>query len=218
MNPISFFLNLFRGLFDKRESQRHPDPAPQVIPAKEAKEMHDKTPLGQGLIKGLEEALEHSRGNLELKESTRTLMKTNQRGIDLIKSFEGLELKAYPDPGTGGDPWTIGYGHTGPEVKPGLVITSAQAEELLKKDLEKFESGLMKLLTVEVNENQWAALISFAYNCGLENLKSSTLLRLLNAGDAQGAADQFLRWNKANGKILPGLTRRRQAERELFLA
>lgn len=223
MNPLSSLFNLFRGLFPVKESHTHPDPAAKVITAKEAKALHDakkegKPDLGEGLQQGLEEALEHARGNIKLKETTRTLMKTNQRGIDLIKSFEGLELKAYPDPGTGGDPWTIGYGHTGPEVKKGLVITAEQAEEYLKKDLEKFENALMKMLKVSVTENQWAALISFAYNCGPKNLETSTLLRLLNAGDIQGAAAQFGRWNKAAGKELPGLTRRRAAERALFLS
>jgi lysozyme len=223
MNPIEFFLGIFRGLFKNKESQIHPDPAAKIITAKEAKAIFDakkegKPGVAEGLKKGLEEALEHSRGNIELKEVTRTLMKTNQRGIDLIKSFEGLELKAYPDPGTGGDPWTIGYGHTGPEVKKGLVITAQQAEDYLRKDLEKFESKLMGMLTAPVNENQWAALISFAYNCGPENLRTSTLLRLVNAKDYAGAAEQFLRWNKAAGKVLDGLTRRRQAERALFLS
>jgi len=141
----------------------------------------------------------------------------NQAGIDLIKSFEGLELKAYPDPGTGGDPWTIGYGHTGPEVKPGLVWTQEEADAALVKDLDKFVSGVTALLTSSVTPNQFSALVSFAYNCGLANLKSSTLLKKVNAGDIAGAANEFPRWNKAAGKVLAGLTRRREAEKALFL-
>lgn len=144
-------------------------------------------------------------------------MRTSQNGIDLIKSFEGLELIAYPDPGTGGDPWTIGWGHTGSEVVPGLVITLAQAEQILQSDIQRFEPRLNALLKVSANQNQWDALMSFIYNLGAGNLASSTLLKLLNAGDFAGAADQFLRWNKAAGNVLPGLTARRAAERALFL-
>lgn len=146
------------------------------------------------------------------------MRKTNEAGISLIKSFEGLRLQAYPDPGTGGDPWTIGYGHTGPEVHSGLSITQAQADAYIAKDLEKFEAQVSQMITVSVNDNQFAALVSFAYNCGPANLKSSTLLKNLQAGDYAGAADQFLVWNKANHKVLPGLTKRREAERALFLS
>jgi lysozyme len=143
--------------------------------------------------------------------------KVSQAGVDIIKGFEGCELHAYPDPGTGGDPWTIGYGHTGPEVKKGLKITKEEAEALLKKDLVKFEQGVLNLCTVQLTQPQFDALVSFAYNCGLGNLKSSTLLKLVNKGDFQGAAEQFLRWNKAAGKVLKGLTRRREAEKQVFL-
>lgn len=142
---------------------------------------------------------------------------TNQAGIDLIKRWEGLELDAYPDPGTGGDPWTIGYGHTGPEVKKGLSITAEEAEDLLKKDLAKFEAHVSRLATVELTDNEFAALVSFAYNCGPANLGASTLLKKLNAGDYTGAALEFPRWNKAAGKVLAGLTKRREAEKQLFL-
>ncbi|WP_115746948.1 lysozyme [Escherichia coli] len=143
-------------------------------------------------------------------------MKTSQNGINLIKHFEGLELHAYPDPGTGGAPWTIGYGTTS-GVKPGMVITEAEAEALLKKDLYKFETGVSKLVKVPLTQNEFDALVSFAYNVGLGNLAASTLLKKLNEGDHQGAADQFPRWNRGGGKVLPGLTRRREAERKMFL-
>lgn len=142
-------------------------------------------------------------------------MKTSQAGIDLIKQFEGLELTAYPDPGTGGEPWTIGYGHTG-GVKPGDTVTEAEAEELLRQDLEKFEDCVNAYVSVPITQSQFDALVSFAFNVGCGALKSSTLLRLLNNGDTEAAAAQFGRWNKAAGRVLAGLTRRRGAERDLF--
>lgn len=143
---------------------------------------------------------------------------TGERGLQLIKDFEGLELAAYPDPATGGDPWTIGYGHTGPEVKRGLTIDTAQADALLRQDLAKFETVVNKeLKDIKVTQNQFDACVSFTYNCGPANFQSSTLLKKLKAGETLAAADEFLRWNKAAGKVMAGLTRRRTAERELFL-
>lgn len=140
-------------------------------------------------------------------------MKTNQAGLALIKQFEGLRLIAYQDVvGV----WTIGYGHTGKDVTPGLVITQTQADQMLCGDLACFETGVSNLVTVALNENQFSALVSFSYNLGLGNLGSSTLLRLLNAGDYQGAAAQFPRWNRAGGKVYDGLTKRRLAEQALF--
>lgn len=132
---------------------------------------------------------------------------------ELIKSFEGLELEAYLCPA---DIWTIGYGHTG-NVKEGDRITKAEAEALLDKDLQTFRNGVKRLVKVPLNENQFGALVSFAYNLGLGSLQNSTLLKMLNAGDYTGAADQFLRWNKSGGKVLTGLVRRREAERAVFL-
>ncbi|MGY8627670.1 lysozyme [Chromobacterium violaceum] len=141
-------------------------------------------------------------------------MKTNAAGISLIKQFEGVRLAAYQDMvGV----WTIGYGHTGPDVKAGLAITQQQADQLLAADLEKFETGVGKAVIVPLNANQFSALVSFSYNLGLGNLRSSTLLRLLNKGDYDGAAAQFPRWNRAGGQAVPGLTRRRKAEQALFL-
>ncbi|WP_019104081.1 lysozyme [Chromobacterium haemolyticum] len=141
-------------------------------------------------------------------------MKTSAKGIALIQKSEGLRLKAYQD---SVGVWTIGYGHTGPDVTSALVITHDQADALLARDLEKFEAGIMRLVKVQFNQNQFDALVSFAYNLGLGALQGSTLLRLLNAGDYAGAAAQLPRWNKAGGKELPGLTRRRAAEQALFL-
>lgn len=144
--------------------------------------------------------------------------KTNQAGIDLIKASEGCELLSYPDPATKGPPITVGYGHTGPEVTLGLKITQEQAEEYLKQDLEKFEKGVEGLVKVSISDNEFAALVCFSYNVGLGNLGSSTLLKLLNAGNPKSeVAEQFLRWDKAAGKVLPGLTTRRAAEKALFL-
>lgn len=142
----------------------------------------------------------------------------NQAGLELIKAAEGCEFTAYPDPGTGGDPWTIGYGHTGPEVKPGLTITQAIANAYLALDCAKFEKAVSGMVTIPVTDNQFSALVSFAYNVGPGNLKASTLLKKLNAKDIPGAADEFLKWNKAAGKVLAGLTKRREAERKLFLS
>ncbi|MCH0685594.1 lysozyme [Escherichia coli] len=144
-------------------------------------------------------------------------MKTGSNGISLIKQFEGCKLKAYPDPATGGAPWTIGYGHTGLEVKPGLVWTQAQADAALIADLSVCENAVSHLVKVKITQNQFDALISFSFNLGSGNLASSTLLKKLNAGDYKGAADEFPKWNKAAGKVMNGLVARRTAERELFL-
>lgn len=133
--------------------------------------------------------------------------------IPLIKEFEGCKLKAYKCPA---DVWTIGYGHTD-GVKEGDEITQQEADRLLASDVELFTSGVQRLVSSDISRNQLNALTSFAFNVGLGNLRHSTLLKLVNAEDFAGAADQFLRWNKAGGKVLPGLTRRREAERKLFL-
>lgn len=151
-------------------------------------------------------------------------MRTSEKGQALIKSFESCKLKAYPDPKTGGAPWTIGWGHTGPEVKPGLVWTQAQADETFIVDLADFERDVESLVKVPLTQGQFDALVSFAYNVGsdideddiAEGLGDSTLLKKLNAGDYAGAADEFPKWRKPIS--LPGILRRRQAERALFLS
>ncbi len=140
-------------------------------------------------------------------------MNISETGIELIKKFEGCVLKAYKCPA---GVWTIGYGHTS-KVIEGQVITQMQAEEFLKQDLKQFETVLKNLVKVEINQNQFDALVSFCYNLGTGNLKSSTLLKLLNKGDYNEAAEQFDRWVYAGGKKLSGLVRRRAAEKELFL-
>jgi len=140
-------------------------------------------------------------------------MKTSKRGRYLIRKFEGEKLKAYLCPAK---VWTIGVGHTGPDVKPGMVITSEKSDELLQSDLSRFESAITKLLKVTVNQNQFDALVSIAFNVGSGAIGGSTLLKLLNSGDTKGASAEFAKWNKAGGKVLAGLTARRAAERELF--
>lgn len=144
-------------------------------------------------------------------------MKISDAGLALIKEFERLRLKAYPDPATGGDPWTIGVGHTGPDVYPGLVIDEAQADELLRQDIEKFER-CVGIAVNDLTQQQFDACVALAFNIGCGAFAQSTLARKLAEGDTSGAADQFLRWNRANGKVMAGLTRRRQAERALFLS
>jgi len=148
-------------------------------------------------------------------------MRINAAGLALIKEFEGLRLKAYPDPGTGGVPWTIGIGTTrypdGRRVSPGDTCTEQQALNYLAHDLQGFEASVAGMLRVPTNENQFAALVSFAYNVGTEALRRSTMLRFINDDRFADAAGEFGRWNMAAGKVLPGLIRRRAAERELFL-
>jgi lysozyme len=172
----------------------------------------------------------------------------NQKGLALIKGFEGLELSAYPDPASplgkactatklsmrnyrkisnwqsmSGEPWTIGFGHTGvmpdgQKVGPDHKIDGVVADFLLREDLAATENGVSKMVTAQTTDNQFAALVSFAFNCGLGNLQKSTLLKLVNAGDFAAAANEFIKWNKAQGKELPGLTKRRNAEKDLFIS
>lgn len=143
-------------------------------------------------------------------------MKLSQKGIELIKQFEGYSSKAYPDPATGGAPWTIGYGTT-KGVKPGMVITAQQAEKMLRDDVAKFESGVSSLVTAPTTQGQFDAMVSLAYNIGLGNFGKSTLLKKHNARCYTCAADQFRVWNRANGKVMNGLTKRRSAEREVYM-
>ncbi len=143
-------------------------------------------------------------------------MKISQAGLDLIKRFEGCELEAYQD---AVGIWTIGYGHTGPDVHEGLKITQAQADAILAKDVERFASGVAANVRVAITQSEFDALVSFAFNVGLTAFRTSTLLKLLNDNsDRSVVATQFLRWNKAGDKVLEGLTKRRNAEKELFLS
>jgi GH24 family phage-related lysozyme (muramidase) len=139
--------------------------------------------------------------------------KINANGLRLLKSMEGLRLEAYLD---AVGIWTIGYGTTS-GVVPGMRISQAEAEAFLKRDLATFEAAIANAIKVPVTADQFSALVSFIYNIGETDFVKSTLLKLLNQKDYLGAADQLLRWNKGGGQELPGLTRRRQAERALFL-
>lgn len=146
-------------------------------------------------------------------------MQTSDKGIALIKQFEGCKLTAYQD---SVGVWTIGYGWTQPvdgkSIRAGMTIKQETAERLLKTGLVRYESDVSRLVKVGMTQGQFDALVSFTYNLGARSLSTSTLLRKLNTGDYAGAADEFLRWNKAGGKVLNGLTRRREAERALFLS
>ena len=156
--------------------------------------------------------------------------------IKLIKEFEGCVLAAYPDPASpqgiekrkkpaarkagweslSGAPWTIGYGQTGKDVVPGLVWTQKQAEDRLQAEVQHYADSVIKMVQIKCTDTQLAALICFSFNVGLSALQKSTLLKKLNAGDFPGAALEFLKWNKAGGQVMAGLTRRRTAEMELF--
>src|SRR3990167_172587 len=143
-------------------------------------------------------------------------MRLSDDGLELIKSHEGLRLEAYPDPGTGGEPWTIGYGSTG-NVQPGDVIDQQEAERLLRDDVTSAEQSVERHVDVALEQYEFDALVSFVFNVGCGNFSASTMLKLINAGNKRAAAAQFGRWNKAAGKTMAGLVRRRQAEKELFL-
>ncbi len=140
-------------------------------------------------------------------------MNISKTGLDLIKSFESLRLNAYLCPA---GVLTIGYGHTGKDVNTGNTITEERADELLAYDVSKFEKGVSGAVHIDLTQNQFDALVSLAFNIGLSAFTRSTLLRKLNQGDLEGAALEFLRWNRASGKILIGLVRRRDRERYIF--
>ena len=138
----------------------------------------------------------------------------NQAGIDLIKSFEGCKLTSYLCPA---GVWTIGWGHTGPEVVEGLVWTQEQADNALLDDLESAEHSVNSYVTSAINDNQFSALVSFVFNLGAGSLHQSTLLKKLNACDFDGAANEFLKWDFVDGQPNSGIARRRYAERSLFV-
>lgn len=140
-------------------------------------------------------------------------MKTSIEGLALIKKFEGLELEAYK---CAAGVWTIGYGHT-KDVNKGDVWSETHAEHMLEVELEEFEEYINDYVTVNLSQNQFDALVSWVYNLGPANLKASTMLKVLNSGDYEGVPAQIKRWNKAGGKVLQGLIRRREAEALLFM-
>ena len=137
----------------------------------------------------------------------------SQGGLDaLLKKFEGCKLKAYRCPA---NVCTIGYGHTSaagaPMVNDGMTITQAQAEDILKRDIVKYEIAVMDLVKVKLTQNQFDVLTDFAYNAGVGNLKSSTMLKKINSGNLDAVPAELMKWTKGGGKVLPGLVRRRQA-------
>ena len=140
-------------------------------------------------------------------------MKVSNNGINLVKRFEGLELKAYRD---SVGILTIGYGHTH-AVKAGEIITGEQADAFLFEDLQVAELTVNTNVKVKLTQGQFDALVSFVFNLGSGNFVKSTLIKKLNAEDYAGAADEFGKWVNAGGKKLPGLVKRRAAEREVFL-
>src|SRR5215510_3407914 len=139
----------------------------------------------------------------------------NQNGLELVKKSEGLRLEKYQDVA---GKWTIGYGHL---IKRGEVfdgpITEERASELLEHDLGLAESAVDDLVTVPLNDNQYAALVDFVYNVGKGNFEASTLLKLLNSGKYAAASNEFLKWVYAGGRRIEGLARRRSAEKTLFV-
>jgi lysozyme len=144
-------------------------------------------------------------------------MKTSRAGLDLIKKFEGCKLTAYRDPvGI----LTIGWGHTTkaglPKVLPGLKITQAQADDILASDLVKFEVAVDRAVTVPMRQNQFDAMVSLCFNIGPTAFAASSVARNINAGRSDKAGNSFLLWTRSGGKVLPGLVRRRNAEKALF--
>jgi lysozyme len=139
----------------------------------------------------------------------------NERGLELIKSFEGLRLDAYR---CSAGVLTVGWGSTGPHVKEGMTITLEEAETLLKSDLARFERGVEAMTEgVPTTDDQFAAMVSLSFNIGLGNFHGSTVLKRHKLGNRLGAANAFLMWNKVKGSVLKGLMRRREAERALYL-
>lgn len=144
----------------------------------------------------------------------------NGETLQHVKRWEGLKLTAYPDPGSrNGQPWTIGYGHTSDghlKVYRGLTITPAQAEAALQYDLNETAAAVESALKVDLADNQFGALVSFAFNVGIKAFRKSTLLKKLNKGDFDAVPGELARWNKNDGKVMDGLVNRRAAEAGLW--
>lgn len=145
----------------------------------------------------------------------------NEETLSLIRYYEGLRLKAYPDPATHAEPYTIGFGTTvypsGKEVRLGDVITKEQAEEYFRHDIEVFAAKVKPRIKSSINDNQLGALVSFAYNVGITNLINSSLLKKVNSNPADlSIKAEFMKWNKANGQVMSGLTKRRNSEALLY--
>ncbi len=185
-------------------------------------------PFTQADVDKLDAAIELAEGSLpggvsaempRVPAGSRTL---GQAGVELIKSFEGCEkaradgrFDAYPDPGTGGDPWTIGWGSTGPDVKRGVIWTQAQCDERFAADMQRYADQVSGAIgDAPTTQNQFDALVSFQYNTGA--IASATLTKLHNQGKFAEAAKEFGKWVHAGRNVLPGLVRRRAAEAALY--
>ena len=142
----------------------------------------------------------------------------SQHGLAKLKQWEGLKTKAYKD---SGGVWTIGYGHTAvagePKPRAGMVIIAAEAESILLKDLTQYEAAIENNVKVKLNDNQFAALVSFAFNVGIGAFKNSTLLKKLNQGNFNAVPTELMKWTKAGGKKIQGLVNRRRAEGYLWM-
>lgn len=138
-------------------------------------------------------------------------------GVKFTAGFEGCRLTAYPDPGTNAEPFTLGYGHTGPDIHEGMTCTQEQADAWLQSDLNAAARAVLLNVKVPLTQNQLDALSDFVFNVGAWNFAKSSLLRFLNAGYTTDAANQFQRWSLADGKVMLGLVKRRKAEAALFL-
>jgi len=144
------------------------------------------------------------------------MRKVNQPTLELIKKSEGLRLTAYPDPGSkNGVPWTIGYGST-KGVTKGMKISAEEAEARLRDDLTHAENTVSRLVTMPLNDNQFGALVSFVFNIGAGAFEQSTLLSVLNQGKYEAVPAQLARWNKNDGSVMAGLTKRRAEEAKLW--
>lgn len=139
-------------------------------------------------------------------------MNISEKGLQLLKHYEGCELNAYR---CSAGVLTIGYGHT-KGVTEDMVITQEEADQMLQDEMPEYEGYINDMVTVELNQDQFDALVCWVYNLGSGNLASSTLLKVLNEGDYEAVPEQMKRWNKAGGKVLNGLTKRRDSEAKLF--
>lgn len=143
-------------------------------------------------------------------------MKISDDGKQIVEYFEGRRYVAYPDPATGGAPWTLGIGST-LGVVPGMTWTDEQIDQRFAEDIARFEAGVTRALKLPPSQSQFDAMVALAFNVGVSAFTNSTLVRMFNMNQMDAAADQFLRWDKAAGKSMKGLRRRRAAERARFL-
>lgn len=192
----------------------------------EARRLHDDKPifdiarvldddddgLSQAEVDTINAGLAAARAGQSAMPASGAVRQIGAAGLALIKEFEGLRLKAYLCPAR---VWTIGYGSTGPHVQPGMVITEAQADDLLQRDLDRFEDAVAKV-TPGATQNQFDAMVCLAFNIGTGAFLKSSVLRLHLAEDHRAAAEAFSKWVYAGGRVLPGLQRRRAAEARLY--